>query len=221
MNYFEFAGHFASVLTMAAYIVKDILWLRFLTVFACIAGISFNYFVPATPLWTVIYWNILFILINVVQIGLIIKERQCVEFSEEEKELYETLFKSFAPFEFMKLLRLGSWVEGKKGQVLAVEHKPLDSVMLIYNGLVQVEAKDQPLAELKDGSFIGEMSFIRGGEATATVRVMEPTRYLSWSKEDLKKLLHRNPSMKSAMQSVFSTDLTNKLMRRHSARKHK
>jgi hypothetical protein len=221
MNYFEFAGHFASVLTMAAYIVKDILWLRFLTVFACIAGISFNYFVPATPLWTVIYWNILFIIINCVQIAIIIKERQCVEFSEEEKELYETLFKSFAPFEFMKLLRLGKWVEAKKGQVLAVEQKPLDDVMLIYNGRVSVESREQALAELKDGSFIGEMSFIRGGAATATVRVIEPTRYLSWSKGDLRKLLHRNPSMKSAMQSVFSTDLTNKLMRRSSARKLK
>jgi len=221
MNYFEFAGHFASVLTMAAYIVKDILWLRFLTIFACIAGISFNYFVPATPLWTVIYWNILFMLINGVQIALIIKERQGVEFSEEEKELYETLFKSFAPFEFMKLLRLGRWVDAKKGQILAVEQKPLDSVMLIYNGLVSVEAREQVLAELKDGSFIGEMSFIRGGEATATVRVIEPTRYLSWAKADLRNLLHRNPSMKSAMQSVFSTDLTNKLMRRSSVRKPK
>ena len=219
MNYFEFAGHFASILTMAAYIVKDILWLRFLTIFACIAGISFNYFVPATPLWTVIYWNILFILINVVQIAIIIKERQGVEFSEEEKELYEMIFKSFAPFEFMKLLRLGKWVEAKKGQLLAVEQKPLDSVMLIYNGLVSVEAKDQVLAELKDGSFIGEMSYITGGEATATVRAIKPTRYLSWSKEDLRNLLHRNPAMKFAMQSVFSTDLTNKLMRRSSSRK--
>lgn len=221
MNYFEFAGHFASVLTMAAYIVKDILWLRFLTIFACIAGISFNYFVPATPLWTVIYWNIIFMVINGVQIALIIKERRGVEFSEEEKELYETLFKSFAPFEFMKLLRLGSWVEAKKGQVLAVEQKPLDNVMLIYNGLVSVEAKNQALAELKDGSFIGEMSFIRGGAATATVRALKPTRYLSWSKGDLRKLLHRNPSMRFAMQTVLSTDLTNKLMRRPSAPKLK
>ncbi|MCA1557455.1 MAG: popeye domain-containing protein, partial [Acidobacteria bacterium] len=184
-------------------------------------GISFNYFVPATPLWTVIYWNILFILINGVQIALIIKERQGVEFSEEEKELYETIFKSFAPFEFMKLLRLGKWLDAKKGEQLAVEQKPLDSVMLIYNCLVSVEVKAQSLAELKDGSFIGEMSFIRGGAATATVRVLKPTRYLSWSKKDLRKLLHRNPTMKFAMQSVFSTDLTNKLMRRPSVQKTK
>jgi CRP-like cAMP-binding protein len=69
------------------------------------------------------------------------------------------------------------------------------------------------VAELKDGSFIGEISFIRGGDATATVKVVEPTRYLSWTKESLSQMLNRNPSMRSAMQAVLSTDLTKKLVR--------
>jgi hypothetical protein len=213
MNYFVLAAHAASVLTAIAYLVKDILWLRLLTVLACIAGIIFNYFFPPTPLWVVIHWNLLFLAINLVQIGIIIKERSEVSFTEEEKELYETLFQNFAPFEFMKLLRVGRWLEARKDQVLAVEKKSLDDVMLIYNGLVSVEAGGRTLAQLKDGSFIGEMSFITGGEATATVRAVEPTRYLSWSKKDLRQLLNRNPSMRSAMQAVFSTDLTRKLMR--------
>jgi hypothetical protein len=216
-DHFVMFAHAASVLTAIAYLVKDILWLRLLTVLACIAGIIFNYFVPATPLWVVIYWNLLFLAINVVQIGIIVKERREVTFTEEEKELYETLFKNFAPFEFMKLLRVGRWLEAKKDQVLAVEKKSLDSVMLIYNGLVQVEAGGQTLAQLKDGSFIGEMSFITGGDATATVKAVVPTRYLSWSKEDLRQLLNRNPSMRFAMQTVLSTDLTRKLMSRSPA----
>jgi Popeye-like protein len=212
MNYFVLFAHAASVLTAIAYLVKDILWLRILTVLACIAGIVFNYTVPATPLWVVIYWNLLFLAINVVQIGIVIKERRTVNFTEEEKELYQTLFASFAPFEFMKLLRVGRWREAKKDQLLAIDQKSLDEVMLIYNGLVQVEAGGQTLAQLKDGSFIGEMSFLSGGTASATVRAIEPTRYLSWSKEDLRQLLNRNPSMRFAMQTVLSTDLTRKLM---------
>jgi hypothetical protein len=216
MNYFEFAAHIASILTAIAYLVKDILWLRFLTVLACICGIVFNYFVPATPLWVVIYWNLLFMAINIVQIGIIFKERSEVDFTEEEKELYETLFKNFAPFEFMKLLRVGQWLEAKKDQVLAVEEKKLDEVMLIYNGLVSVETGGETVAQLRDGNFIGEISFLRGGAATATVRALEPTRYLSWAKEDLSQLLNRNPSMRFAMQTVISADLTGKLMRRPS-----
>jgi hypothetical protein len=213
MNYFEFATHVASVLTLLAYLVKDILWLRALSILASIAGIIFNYSVPSTPLWPVIYWNVVFIIINVVQIMLILKERSGVEFTEEERELYETLFKNFAPFEFMKLLRLGKWLEAEKGQALTIESEPLDSVMLIYNGLVSVEIGGQPVGQMKDGGLIGEISFIRGGPATATVKALEKTRYLSWPQENMRNLLHRNPSMRSAMESVFSKELSKKLAR--------
>jgi CRP-like cAMP-binding protein len=213
MNYFEFATHFASVLTLFAYLVKEILWLRFLTILACIAGIIFNYFVPATPLWAVIWWNVVFIIINVIQIMIIFKERSNVAFTEEERELYETLFKDFAPFEFMKLLRIGTWRVAKKGQALTIEAQPLDSIILIYNGLVSVEIGGQQVRQMKDGSLIGEISFITGGPATATVVAMEPTRYMAWPKDEMRRLLKRNPSMRFAMESVFSKELIKKLAR--------
>jgi len=210
----QLAGHLASILTMAAYLLKDILWLRLLTILSCFAGIAFNYVVPATPLWTVIYWNILFAAINIVQVAIIVKQRSGVEFTEEEQELHETLFKNFAPFEFMKLMRVGKWLEAKQGEILATEKKPLDSVMLIYNGLVGVESSGREVAKLKDGNFIGELSFITGGAATATVKALQPTRYVAWPKEAISRLLHRNPSMRFAMQAMLSTDLSKKLMRR-------
>jgi len=208
------SGHLASVLTMAAYLLKDILWLRLLTILSCFAGIAFNFIVPSTPLWTVIYWNILFAGINIVQVAIIIKQRSSVHFTDEEKELHDTLFKNFAPFEFMKLMRVGKWLEAREGEILATEQKPINNVMLIYNGLVGVESKGEEVAKLKDGNFIGEVSFITGGAASATVRALRPTRYVSWPKEAIKQLLNRNPSMKFAMQAMLSTDLTKKLMHR-------
>src|SRR5258706_4336406 len=162
---------------MAAYLLKDILWLRLLTILSCFAGIAFNYFVPATPLWTVIGWNVLFAAINIVQCAIIVRERSGINFSDEEKELHETLFKNFAPFEFMKLMRIGKWLEAKEGDVLAVEKQPINSVMLIYNGLVGVETNGKEVATLKDGNFIGEDTFINRGQATATVRALMPTQY--------------------------------------------
>lgn len=214
MNYFIFFGHAASILTMGAYLLKDMLWLRVLTIASCFAGVTFLYFVPATPLWTPIYWNILFVVINVVQIAIIIKERAGVEFSEEEKELHETLFNNFAPFEFMKLMRVGEWRVAQEGEILAREGQPIDAVMFIYDGLLAVEKNGKELARLKDGNFIGEVSFITGGTASATVRALTPTRYIAWPKVAVTGLLNRNPSMRVAMQSLLSTDLSKKLMRR-------
>jgi hypothetical protein len=213
MNYFIFFGHGASILTMGAYLLKDMLWLRVLTIASSFAGIVFLYFVPATPLWTPIYWNILFVIINVVQIAIIVKERAGVEFTEEEKELHETLFKNFAPFEFMKLMRVGNWRIANEGDVLATEKQSWDAVMLIYNGMLAVETDGKEVARLKDGNFIGEVSFITGGAASATVRALTPTRYIAWPKAAVSALLNRNPSMRMAMQSLLSTDLSKKLMR--------
>lgn len=210
----HFAGHIASILTMVAYLLRDILWLRLLTIISCFAGITFNYFVPATPLWTVIGWNAVFAVINIVQIAIILKERSGIDFTEEEKELYETLFQNFAPFEFMKLMRIARWQQAAPGEVVAVEGQVLDNVMMIYNGRLGVEKAGKQFAELLDGNFIGEVSFISGGAATATVRALEPTRYLSWSKKEIEALLKRNPSMRLAMHGMLSSDLSQKLARR-------
>ena len=60
----------------------------------------------------------------------------------------------------------------------------------------------------------GMVSFMIGGEATATVRALMPTRYIAWPKEAIIQLLNRNPSMRFAMQAMLSTDLSKKLMHR-------
>ena len=105
-------------------------------------------------------------------------------------------------------------VGSEAGRDPAIEKQSLNAVMLIYNGLVGVETNGKEVARLKDGNFIGELSFITGGEATATVRALMPTRYIAWPKEAISQLLNRNPSMRFAMQSMLSTDLSKKLMHR-------
>src|SRR3982074_1334984 len=121
------SGHLASILTMAAYLLKDILWLRLLTILSCFAGIAFNYFVPATPLYSVIYWNLLLPALNSAHIAIQIEERTGIHFTEEEKELHETLFKNFAPFEEVVLERLGMIEAALVGETLATEKQPINA----------------------------------------------------------------------------------------------
>ncbi|ACF14724.1 cyclic nucleotide-binding protein [Chloroherpeton thalassium ATCC 35110] len=211
MSVFEISGHIAFALIAISYLVKDILWLRILSIIASAAGIVFNYVVPATPLWLVIYWNIGFILVHTFHITLILRERASVDFSEEEKELYQTVFQTFSPVEFMKLLRVSDWKIAQPTEPITVEGEEVPNVMLIYNGLVSVISGGKEVAQLKDGQFIGEMSFIRGGNASATCKALRETRYLSIPKTNLHKLLNRNPAMRTAVHAVLSTDLAKKL----------
>lgn len=208
----EIAGHAAYFLIAVSFVVRDIIWLRALSVAASVGGIGYCYFGAETPLWAGIFWNSVFIGVNAYQIALILRERSEVSFSDEEQELYETLFRSFSPVEFMKFMRVGRWLDAESGKTLIIEHQPLADVMLIYNGSVSVAVDGKEVAELKDGAFLGEMSYISGKLPSATVKTLVPTRYLAWSKESLTQLLNRNPSMRATMQGIFSSDLTKKLM---------
>ena len=111
----------------------------------------------------------------------------------------------------MKLLRLGEWRSTAADTVLAVESEVVEELTLIYNGEVIVEKGGAEITRSRDGTLIGEMSFIQGGTATATVRTARPTRCLVWPKEELRKLLRRNPTMDIAMNTLFSLDLAKKL----------
>ena len=48
----------------------------------------------------------------------------------------------------------------KKGEVLIRESHMVTDLILIYNGTVDVKVKNKKVAELKDGQFVGEMSFL-------------------------------------------------------------
>ena len=207
----QMAGNLSFALTAFSFYVKDILVLRGLSILSGAVGVLYNYFLPQGALWLVIFWLCVFMVINALRIAHLVMERRGVSFSDEERELYETIFRQFSPVEFMKLLRLGEWRAADDGEVLAVEGDEVSDLKMIYNGEVIIEKGGAEVARSRDGTMIGEMSFIHGGAATATVRAARPTRYLAWPKDELRKLLNRNPTMDVAMSAVFSVDLTKKL----------
>lgn len=210
----EFIGHLTFGLIAMSYLVRDIVILRILSIIASVAGIIFNYYAPTEPLWLVINWNLAFIIVNLCQLGISIYEKRRIAFSEEQSELYETIFTAFSPIEFLKLMRLSTWHTVESGENLTKEGQSLEHVMLIYSGEAKVTIAGQDVTHLKDGDFIGEMSFFTGTQATATVTTLsEKTRYLSWEKKSLTALMDRNPNLRFAMQSILGNDLTQKLHR--------
>jgi CRP-like cAMP-binding protein len=211
LTVYEVLGHLSYTLTGLSFFMRDILLLRVLSIGACAVGIVYGYLIPSGPLWLVIFWLILFLVINVGRIIHLMLERRGVSFSEEERELYRTVFHRFAPVDFLKLIRLGAWRSAAPGEHLTRQGEALEDLKLIYNGEVVIERDGAEVARSRDGTLVGEMSYVQGGYATATVRVLRPTRYLSWPRKELRRLLKRNPAMDLAMQTVFSMDLTRKL----------
>lgn len=205
-------GHLAFLLTAISFYLKDILLLRFLAIVSSIVGIGYNYFLDEGPLWLPIFWLGVFTAINMWRIVGILMERSAIHFSDDERELYETIFKGFAPVEFMKLMRIAEWRDADQGAVFAKEGRPVDGVRLLFSGEVNVERDGREIGSARDGALVGEMSFIQGGDASATVTTTVPCRYVFWPEKALRGLLRRNPNIDIAMKHVFSLDLTRKLI---------
>ena len=207
----EFIGHLAFLLTAISFYLKDILLLRFLAIVSALVGIGYNYFLPVGPLWLPIFWLGVFTAINLWRIVGILTERYSIQFNEDEQELYETIFKDFSPVEYMKLIRIAEWRDAAEGLVFASEGEAVDGLRLLFSGEVSVARDGNEIGRARDGALIGEMSFIQGGVASATVTAAVPCRYVFWPEEALRGLLRRNPNIDVAMKHVFSLDLTRKL----------
>ncbi|MFT6580578.1 MAG: hypothetical protein ACJAU6_001007 [Alphaproteobacteria bacterium] len=211
LSFLDIVGHTSFLLTALSFYVRDMMVLRALAVVSGVVGVAYNYWLPAGPLWLVIFWLGVFVAINVVRIVGIVLDRRSIDFNEEEAELHETVFQNFSPVEFRKLMRIGEWRNAAQGDQLTAQGAIVGGLNLLFNGEVLVERDGAEIGRARDGAMIGEISFIQGGPATATVSATKPCRYVSWSGDELRKLLTRNPSMDIAMKHVFSIDLMRKL----------
>jgi CRP-like cAMP-binding protein len=202
--------HIANILYLLSYSVKDMLWLRCLTVVAALCLLPYYYFQPV-PLTAAIAWNLLFIGINVIQIVILLRERRPVILTADQQRLYQLAFQSLTPREFLNLLKLACWEEAADGQLIVRKGEDIDRMMVIHSGSASIRSGEQTVAELGPGQFVGEMSFITGDPTSADVVALKTLRYVSWSKDSLHCLLDERPQLKVALQNAIGVDLVGKL----------
>jgi hypothetical protein len=212
MNIATIAGHLAFGLIAFSFLVKDILYLRIVSVIASLFSILYNYIIPIDPMWLAINWNVVFVIVNVYHIAVIFYEKRPVKMDNKNTELYETLFKGMTPVEYLKISKVAKWEKFKEGKTLVKQGSLVDNLILIYNGTVDVVVQEKTVAELRDGQFVGEMSFLTEKPATATCVVRHATECLVWKQREFKDLLKRNPSLYFTIQSVLSGQVSDALV---------
>ena len=212
MNIATIAGHLAFGLIAFSFLVKDIFWLRILSILASLFSVFYNYIIPTEPMWLAINWNFIFVGVNLYHIGVILYEKREIKMDDKNQELYDTLFKEMSPVEYLKISRAAKWETVKSGQRIITQGIPVPDLYLIYNGPVDVIVDNEEIAELKDGEFEGEMSFLTEKVATATCKVKYEAQCLVWKQKEFKDLLKRNPSLYFTIQSVLSAQVSDKLV---------
>lgn len=203
----EILVHAANLLYLLAFLVRDILWLRVLTIAASCFLLPYFYFQPI-PLMLPIYWNLAFTALNIFWVGRLAWERRPIQLNENELRLCELVFHTMTPREMMKLLRLGSWRLADADTCLVNQGHELDELMVIFSGKACIEIDGKNVTELLPGQFIGGISYITDEAAPANVVALESTRYFVWPKARLKSFLSKKPELHAALQSTLAIDFT-------------
>ena len=203
--------HVANVLYLCSYLVRDILWLRVLSVAAGLSLMPYYCRCGDHPLWAPITWNALFAFVNLVQIAILVAERWPRRLPTPERQLYERVFSEMSVGEFLKLAKKAAWRDVPTGERVVTQGAVVPELMVLAAGAMAVRAGDRMIADLEPGQFIGEMSFLSGNRAAADVVATEPCRVLAWPQPTLGRLLDRSSTLSFKLRAVLGRDVVAKL----------
>lgn len=197
-----------------AYLMRDIILLRIFTLISGTAGILYYIYISLYGrwMWVDIFWETLFILVNLVQLIILVRNKRAIHLTDEESDIYAKYFsKNFTKEDFYKLIRLGTIMRADPGEQLVMQGEKVLRLVFLCEGAADIIVDNEDVGVCKNGNFIGEMSFISNKPASATVRISETARYIMWIQEDLKKLLAKNPELEFSLSRVLNEDLVSKL----------
>lgn len=208
----EWMYHTANVLNVLAWLVTDVLWIRTFSVFG--NAIALLFYANHLSLYhRNVYWHAAYIVINCVQIAVLLYERRPVTFDEDEEKLYQLVFPKLSRHDYRKLLAFSNWTLAINGAPLTRQGQLLQDIKIIVTGKASVEVDGKQVAQLRDGNFVGEMSFLNGGVANADVKTVGPlTHYVSWNRKELESYLKKSHHIAHVWQHAMGIDLVSKLL---------
>jgi Cyclic nucleotide-binding domain len=211
-SYLDYFIHAANILLLAAYTVRDILWLRVLAVASSLVAIPY-FFLQPTPLWAAFGWSVLFAGINLFQSWRLVIERRPVKLTPEEAEVRKLVFRDLPPKKALQVIGVGTWESASPGEQLIEHGKPLESIALIVRGKVQVTQENRLLGDLGPGEIVGSALLLSGARSDVDAVTTERTRTLRWNAATLEKFLDANPETRNQFQRHLARDLAGKVER--------
>ncbi len=202
----------ANLIFVGAYWVKDILWLRLLSIVGSLTVIPY-YLLQTDPLWTPMMWSCVFISINAARAWGIMQERRPVAFTGDEQLLYDKTFNALSPQQFKRLLAIGEWQDLDRGYVLHSTGDPPDSLEAVVRGELEARRDARLLGRAHPGDLAGLASVLGGSPELFDTIVTQPARVIRWQLADLQKLAGVDESLTSALRKIAGAAIAEKLIR--------
>lgn len=207
MDYLYSLGNILILLSLC---FRKVLLIRLIFVLSDISFLLYGALVHIAP---VAYWAIASIMINIVQIGFLLRDMIPQDLSDDLQAIKNLFFDSMQVNDFLRLIKLSH--QGSATNTVVLEQgKPVNALMLITKGQVYIDVHGS-IIELGNYHFIGEMSYFNDGNASTTVYAREPVEYLYWNYSELHRLQLRKPSLFMKMIEAMGKDIMLKMLNRN------
>jgi len=190
--------------------MTNVFWLRGIAVIGLVFEILY-FRMSGGDMHTGIGWDIIFIAINLYQIFRLVFDKRRLRYMKELHLLSQGAFASLTHEQLAQLVKVGSWRTLEPGTEVTREGEPVRDLVLICDGQMVVECQGRTITHLHGGSLVGELAFVSGRPASATVTAQRITRAFVLEMEKLRTLVRVDDLVASAVDRVVGHDLATKL----------
>lgn len=209
-------GHLTYFLLIVSMLMRRMVWLRSFAVASGIAKIVYRTFFVFDPVS--VLWETVFVLVNIGQLLVIWYYERHHRFSDDERHFVDSMPPSVERRALKRLLTFASVREVPADEVLVREGEVVKDLLYVADGVARIESGGRIIAVCGPGDYLGEMSFLSGEPATATVIAAKPMRVLAFDQQRLHVAVASDAGIHRAMEAGLNRNLVGKLVRANTAR---
>jgi hypothetical protein len=203
-------GHTSYLLLIVSMLMRTMFWLRIFVIASALVAITYDAIWLKDPVG--VFWETTLLIVNIVQIFLLWRENRVARFTAEERFFLDTRLKGIADGEARRLMNAGTWTDLPDGETLTIEGQPPSHLTFVAAGCVGIVVEGRRVAECGPGAFVGEMSLIGDGTASATARVESTARVWRIPVARLESLRQSRPEQTAALDASIARDIRAKLV---------
>src|SRR3977135_190167 len=151
-------GNLTYVLLIVSMLMTRMIWLRIFAIGAGIVGATYTWFWLHDPISTA--WEVMFTLVNIVQIALACYRNATTIFTSEEQAFYDFVVPALEPYQVRRLLRVGEWHDAAPGTQLIEQGSVVSHLIFISSGKVDILYHGTALSSCGAGQLVGEISAV-------------------------------------------------------------
>jgi hypothetical protein len=209
-------GHFTYFLLIVSMLMRRMVWLRSFAVASGVAKIVYRAFFVFDPVS--VLWETVFVLVNIGQLLLICYYERHHRFTDDQRHFVDSMPASVERRALKRLLGFATVREVPADAVLVREGEVVKDLLYVATGVARIESGGRIIAVCGPGDYLGEMSFLSGEPATATVVASKPMRVLAFDQQRLHAAVASDAAIHRAMEAGLNRNLVGKLVRANTAR---